>query len=72
MEQRQKAIANAEQYEKRRTVDGLGQLIGVIDLKTYLLWDQAERGCWGSKRFKREFLRDNPECRAARPERKYI
>lgn len=72
IEQRQKEIAEAEKYMKRKTVDGLGQLIGVIDLKTYLLWDQDQRGCWSDKKFKREFFRDNPDARATRPEKKYI
>lgn len=65
------AIARAEQATQRRTVDGLGQLKAVIPITTYLRWDQAERGCWNSSEFRREFYRDNKELLAARPDKKY-
>jgi hypothetical protein len=71
-ENRMKDNARMEAMTPRKTVEGLGQLTAVFDLQNYLRWDQAERGCWGNKQFVREYLRDNPEARAARPERKYI
>jgi len=66
-------IAQAERQVQRKTVEGLGQLKAIIPLTTYLRWDAAERGCWGSegKQFRREFYRDNPELLASRPEKKY-
>ena len=66
-----KRLAASEQGERRKTVDGLGQLKAIIPMDVYLRWDQAERGCWSSKKFKREFYRDNPEVLAARPDKKY-
>lgn len=64
-------IARSEQNEKRRTVNGLGQLKALIPQDVYLRWHQAEPGCWNDKGFRKAFYRDNPELLAARPERKY-
>jgi hypothetical protein len=66
-----KRIAQREQYEKRKTVDGLGQLKAEIPITTYLRWHESHPGCWSDSRFRREFYRDNPELIAARPEKKY-
>lgn len=71
-EQRMKDNARLEAMTPRKTVDGLGQLTAVIDLQNYLRWEQANPGCWSDKTFGREYLRDNPEVRARRPEKKYI
>ena len=70
-DQRQRAVARVEQTIKRKTVEGLGQLVGIIDLENYLRWHDYQPGCWNDKAFKREYFRDNPQARAARPERKY-
>ena len=72
MEQRQREIARYEQMIPRKTVDGLGQLTAVIDMETYLMWDQVERGCWSNKKFGRNFIKHNPHVRASRPDKKYI
>ena len=64
-------IAQREQYEKRKTVDGLGQLKAEIPITTYLRWHHAQPGCWADKSFRKEFYRDNKELLAARPEKKY-
>ena len=71
-ENRMKDTARLERMTARKTVDGLGQLTAIIDLQNYLRWDQQMPGCWGDKSFGREYLRDNPEARASRPEKKYI
>lgn len=71
-ENRMKDTARAERMIARKTVDGLGQLTAIIDPQVYLRWQHDQPGCWSDKRFGREFLRDNPECRAARPDKKYI
>jgi hypothetical protein len=54
-----------EQYAGLFTkhVDGLGERVGSVPLRTYFRWDQAERGCWGDKAFREKFFKDNPECR---------
>jgi hypothetical protein len=71
-EQRMKDMARAEQEIQRKTVDGLGQLTAIIPTDVYLRWDQYAPGCWNDKQFGREFLRDNPSCRAAKPVKRYF
>lgn len=66
-----KEIAVSEQYEKRKTVDGLGQLKAIIPQDVYLRWHQADEGCWNDKSWRKRFYQDNPELLAARPEKKY-
>ena len=70
-EQRMRENARYEAMIPRKTVEGLGQLTAVFDLQNYIRWEQDMPGCWGDKSFSREFIRDNPEVRAARPEKKY-
>lgn len=70
-ENRMKDNARLERMTARKTVDGLGQLTAIIDLENYLRWDQQNPGCWGDKQFSREYIRDNEEVRANRPEKKY-
>jgi len=67
-----KDAARLEAMTPRKTVEGLGQLVGIIDQELYLRWHLQEEGCWNDKNFKRKFLADNPEFKASRPERKYI
>lgn len=50
--------------ERHKSVEGLGQKIATIPLTAYHFWGQKlGYGCWDSKAFMNEFLRDNPECR---------
>lgn len=70
-ENRMKDTARAERMIARKTVDGLGQLTAIIDPQVYLRWQHDQPGCWGDKTFGKEFLRDNPDCRAARPDKKF-
>lgn len=60
-EHRAKALA-AMGVQKTR--DGLGQMIGSIDSRTYMRWHQMAPGCWSDPAFVRGFLKDNPQCRA--------
>jgi hypothetical protein len=53
-----------------RTVEGLGQLQMVIDPRTYFRWQQEDEHFWQDDKNVDKFLKDNPECRAPRPERK--
>ena len=63
---RQSQLARAmEQEGVIRSGAGLGQLTGRIDIRTYMRWWQQEKGCWNDPTFIKEFLRDNPNCRAA-------
>lgn len=71
-ENEMKDTARLEAMTPRKTVDGLGQLVGIIDQELYLRWHLQEEGCWNDRNFKRKFLMDNPEFKANRPERKYI
>lgn len=71
-ENRMKDNARLEAMTPRKTVEGLGQLVAVFDLENYLRWDHAERGCWGDKKFGRDFIRNNPQVRANRPDKKYF
>jgi len=63
------AQVQAKQNEKfnrmrHKSVEGLGQKIATIPLTAYHFWGQKlGYGCWDSKAFMDEFLRDNPKCR---------
>ena len=46
-------------------VPGLGQKIGTVDARTFMRHHQERPRCWDDKEYREEFLRDNPECRAA-------
>lgn len=72
LQNRMKETARLEAMTPRKTVEGLGQLTAVIDLQNYLRFEHMDPGCWNDKKWSREYIRDNPECRARRPERKYI
>jgi hypothetical protein len=50
--------------QRHKSVEGLGQKIATIPATAYHFWGQKlGYGCWDSKAFMDEFLRDNPECR---------
>lgn len=49
--------------ENRKSVDGLGAPVAEIDMESYIAWQRREPGCWKSKQFVREFLRDNEDVR---------
>lgn len=74
VENRKKMLeqARAEAQERRKTVDGIGQVTGHIPTNVYLRWEKQYPGCWQDKEFRREFFRDNPECRAKRPEARHF
>jgi len=60
--------AKDRQGERLKTVEGLGQEVATIPLHFFLKWAETEPGCWKDKRFVKEFIRDNPEVKASRPE----
>jgi hypothetical protein len=47
----------------RRSIDGLGQCVAVVDSYSHAYWNQREPGCWSDDKFIKEFLRDNPAAR---------
>jgi hypothetical protein len=53
-------------------VEGLGQRTSVIPTRVYFRWQQVDPHFWDDKNNVAKFLRDNPECRAARPVKKYF
>ena len=59
------AAQEAEYMRKMRTTqrDGLGQCIGLIPAKEFLLWHMNHPGCWEDKQFIKEFLKDNPNLK---------
>lgn len=66
------------QVQIKRAVDALnperysplGEFIGAIDLHTYLQHEINRPGCMGDETYIKEFLRDNPECRGAKVQKK--
>jgi hypothetical protein len=62
---RQAEIARVLEKTGSVKSDGLGQLIGRVDARTFMRWWQEHRGCWQDEGFIKEFLKDNPQCRAA-------
>ena len=61
---RQAEIARVMEKTGSLKSDGLGQKIGAIDSRVFFRWWQEYHGCWQDEGFIREFLRDNPQCRA--------
>jgi hypothetical protein len=72
----QEQMARNARYEAAitdaRTVEGLGQRTSVIPTRVYFRWQQVDPHFWDDKNNVAKFLRDNPECRAARPVKKYF
>lgn len=64
--------AAIEAATPRKTVDGLGQREAVIPARLYFRWMEEDRYFWADKKNVQRFLQDNPELRAARPEKKYF
>ena len=63
---RQAQLARAMELEGSvRTKEGLGQKIGSIDSRIFMRWWQEHQGCWMDEGFIKDFLKKNPECRAA-------
>lgn len=61
---RQRRLAQANQRNPRRMIDGMGQVTMSIDPVLRLLTErQFGRGCFKDKQFCRELVRDNPELR---------
>lgn len=69
---RQMAIREQEKGVGRKMFDGIGQVTGIIDARTYFRWQQEDPDFWNDDGNYRKFLRDNPECRAEAPDKKPI
>lgn len=61
---RQAEIARIMQKTGSLRSEGLGQKVGGIDTRTFMRWHQEHPGCWSDPSFRRQFLADNPQCRA--------
>ena len=42
-------------------MNGLGQRIGIVPMRTYMRWQQEHPGCWQDEGFIKKMLKDNPE-----------
>ena len=67
---RQLAARQREFSGPLKTVDGRGQLKGTIDARTYFRWQGEDEHFWDDPKNTDRFLKDNPECKAPRPEMK--
>lgn len=70
-------MARNAKYEEAitdaRTVDGLGQRVGVIPSRVYFRWIHQEGAdFWRDPKNREKFFKDNPQCRAAKPQKKYF
>lgn len=65
-------LAKINQNAVLSNVDGLGQKICEIDLDTAMQMAVQYPGCFGSPEFVKDIIRDNPQVRVARPQRKYF
>lgn len=66
--ERDKSGYMERQLQARKAVEGQrrdGDLrpSGVIDMKTYMRHEQMRPGCMTDSTYRKEFYRDNPECR---------
>ena len=68
---RQAQIAH-EYREGEKKFGLLGHHRLAVDLQDYILWMNAEPGCFYDKGFIREFERDNPQCVVKSPKSKYV
>lgn len=56
-------IARANHARPNMSVEGLGQRVMSVDPNSWAYWANREPGCWNDKKFRDEYLRDNPEAR---------
>lgn len=63
---RQVEIAKKEHEKGARAIEGIGQLIGVIDPRTYFRWQQEDPDFWRDKKNVDKFLKDNKQCSVPR------
>jgi hypothetical protein len=78
-EEKVKAVRNqaliARVMEKTGSLkmEGIGQKVGAIDIRTFMRWQQMHPGCWNDPTFREEMLRDNAHMRAPgyRPKKTY-
>ena len=63
---RQLKIAKREHALGARAVEGIGQLIGVVDSRNYFRWMQEDPDFWRDSKNIDKFLKDNEECAVKR------
>jgi hypothetical protein len=54
---------NAREAARSQSQNGDLRPTGVIDMKTYMRHEQMRPGCMTDSTYRKEFYRDNPECR---------
>ncbi|MBO7521250.1 MAG: hypothetical protein J6T16_03315 [Opitutales bacterium] len=67
---RQRQIAAAAEKIDAVRFSPLGEFIGAIDTHTFLRWQQTDPDCWKDESFVKKFLKDNPECRGVKVQRR--
>jgi hypothetical protein len=63
---RQIKTAKIEREKGARSVEGLGQLIGVVDSRNYFRWLQEDPDFWRDGKNIDKFLKDNEQCAVPR------
>jgi hypothetical protein len=63
---RQLKIAKREHAKGARAVEGLGQLIGVVDARNYFRWMREDPDFWRDSKNIDKFLSDNKQCAVPR------
>ena len=61
---RQSQMAQIMEKTGSLAINGIGQRTGLVDSRVFFRWWQQYPGCWTDESFIKEFLRDNPACRA--------
>ena len=57
-------MKKAEAIKNRKHIDGVGERIGEIDVRTFFRWEQEDDGnFWNDKGNIKKFFNDNPEYR---------
>ena len=59
----QERIGEATRRIEWAAQEGLGELQMRVSAESYFYWHFREPGCWGDEGFRREFRRDNEDCR---------
>lgn len=59
----QERIGEASRRVEWAATEGLGELQMRVSADSYWFWHFREKGCWDDEGFRREFRRDNEDCR---------
>jgi hypothetical protein len=66
---RQRQLSGQINSQEHFPVEGLGECYMRVDADAFYYWENREKGCWGDKQFRREYLRDNEHVRVKRSPR---